>query len=202
MPASSWKFRHATLADVPVVVALVESAYRGDGSRAGWTTEADLLDGHRTDAADVADCIARARSIVLLAERDGVVVACAHVAVDVGGGEHAGVAGGIEHEAGYFGMFSVTPTLQRAGIGKRLLAEAERVAREHWQLSVMRMNVFDVRPELIAYYERRGYVRTGITKPFLSSDPRFGVPKRADLRFEVLEKRLVPVSEGEASSVR
>jgi ribosomal protein S18 acetylase RimI-like enzyme len=169
-------FRPATHADVPAVVALVESAYRGDASRAGWTTEADLLDGRRTDADDVRSCIERARSIVLLAERAGQLVACAHVAID--------------GEAGYFGMFSVTPTLQRAGVGKAVLAEAERVVREDWQVPTMRMTVIDVRGELIAFYERRGYARTGIKKPFPYGDERFGLPRRADLRFEVLEKQL------------
>ena len=170
------RFRHATLADVPRVVALVDSAYRGDASRAGWTTEADLLAGQRTDAADVAACIARARSVVLLAERDADVVASAHVAA--------------EADAGYFGMFAVRPELQGAGVGKAVLAEAERLVREHWQLAVMRMTVIDVRAELLAFYARRGYVRTGVTKPFPYGDERFGRPKRADLRFEVLEKPL------------
>jgi GNAT superfamily N-acetyltransferase len=174
---SSFSFRHATPADVPAVVALVESAYRGDASRAGWTTEADLLDGHRTDADDVRSCIDRVRSVMLLAERDGDLVACAHLTV--------------EGESGYFGMFSVTPALQRAGLGKLVLAEAERVVRDDWNLRVMRMSVIDVRVELIAFYERRGYVRTGITKPFPYGNERFGVPRRDDLRFEVLEKTLL-----------
>jgi ribosomal protein S18 acetylase RimI-like enzyme len=177
-PMPPLKFRHATRADVLAIVALVESAYRGDASRAGWTTEADLLDGQRTDADDVRSCVDRARSIVLLAERDHRLVACAHVAAEGG--------------AGYFGMFSVTPALQGAGFGKHVLAEAERVVREDWQLHAMRMTVIDVRSELIAFYERRGYVRTGITKPFPYGDSRFGLPKRPDLRFEVLEKQLAP----------
>ena len=172
------RFRPATEADVPAIVALVESAYRGDASRAGWTTEADLLDGRRTGADDVQACIRRPGSVILLAEGvggpDAGLLACAHVA--------------IEHGAGYFGMFSVRPTLQGAGIGKAVLAEAERMAREDWKLPAMRMTVIDVRDELIAFYERRGYRRTGITKPFPYGDERFGLPKRQDLRFEVLEK--------------
>ena len=180
MSSSPVKLRRATHTDILAIVSLVESAYRGDASRAGWTTEADLLDGQRTDADDVRSCIDRARSIVLLAERDDRLVACAHVAV--------------EGDAGYFGMFSVTPTLQGAGLGKHVLAEAERVVSEDWQLPVMRMTVIDVRSELIAFYERRGYARTGITKPFPYGEPRFGLPKRPDLRFEVLEKQLAPAA--------
>jgi GNAT superfamily N-acetyltransferase len=118
--------------------------------------------------------IERPRSRVLIAEQDGALLACAHVAE--------------EHGAGYFGMFSVRPGRQGGGIGKLLLAEAERVARVEWSLPAMRMTVIDIREELIAFYERRGYRRTGITKPFPYGDARFGIPKRDDLRFEILEK--------------
>lgn len=169
-------FRAATAADIDAVVALVESAYRGESSRKGWTTEADFLEGRRTGADDVGACLGRERSRILLAERDGSLLACAHVADEDG--------------AGYFGMFSVRPDFQGGGIGKQVLAEAERIAREEWKLAVMRMTVIDIRDELIAFYERRGYHRTGITKPFPYGDARFGLPTRDDLRFEILEKEL------------
>jgi ribosomal protein S18 acetylase RimI-like enzyme len=170
------RFRDANADDVPAIVDLVTSAYRGDASRAGWTTEADFLDGNRIDPDILRHDIARPRSRVLLAERDGDLLACAHLAEENG--------------AGYFGMFSVRPALQGGGVGKHLLAEAERIAREEWRLPVMRMTVIDIRNELIAFYERRGYRRTGIYKPFPHGDARFGIPKRDDLRFEVLEKPL------------
>ncbi|TLX22066.1 GNAT family N-acetyltransferase [Thermomonas fusca] len=169
-------FRNATPADIDTIVALVTSAYRGDSSRAGWTTEADLLDGNRIDPEVLRTDLARPRSRVLLAEADDGLQACAHVADEDG--------------AGYFGMFAVRPGLQGGGLGKRLLAECERIARDEWGLPVMRMTVIDVRDELIAYYERRGYRRTGELKPFPYGDTRFGQPKRDDLRFEVLEKPL------------
>ena len=172
---SDLHFRSATLDDVDAIVALVTSAYRGDASRAGWTTEADFLDGNRIDAEVLRQDIQRDGSTVLLAERDGTLLACAHVARD--------------GDAGYFGMFSVAPGLQGSGIGKRVLAECERIAREHWQLAAMQMTVIDIRDELIDFYARRGYRRTGIHKPFPYGDARFGIPKRDDLRFEVLEKR-------------
>lgn len=169
-------YRDATLADVPAVVRLVTSAYRGEESRAGWTTEADLLDGERIDPALLRADIARPRSRVLLAERDGALLGCAHVAVEAG--------------AGYFGMFAVRPDAQGSGIGDALLREAERVVRDDWALPVLRMTVIDLREALIAWYERRGYRRTGIRKPFPYGDARFGIPRRDDLRFEVLEKPL------------
>ena len=175
-------FRSATLADVDALVALVTSAYRGDASRAGWTTEADLLDGNRIHPDVLRADIGRQRSRILLAERidpgtgDAELLACAHVATEDG--------------AGYFGMFAVRPGLQGGGIGRAVLAEAERIAREEWRLPAMRMTVIDLREELIVWYQRRGYRRTGIRKPFPATDPRFGIPKRDDLRFEVLEKEL------------
>jgi GNAT superfamily N-acetyltransferase len=169
-------FRAATADDVDAVVALVESAYRGDASRAGWTTEADFLEGRRTGPDDVLAQIARPLSRVLLAEHAGQLLACAHVAVEDG--------------AGYFGMFSVQPTRQGGGIGARVLDEAERIASQEWSLSHLRMTVIDIRSELIAYYQRRGYRRTGVHKPFPYGDARFGLPTRDDLRFEVLEKAL------------
>jgi GNAT superfamily N-acetyltransferase len=169
------RFRDATPGDADAIVQLVESAYRGDSSRQGWTTEADLLEGRRTGPDEVLADIDRPDSRILLAERDGALLACAHVA--------------REGDSGYFGMFSVQPGLQGAGIGKALLAEAERVVADEWGLPAMRMTVIDVRDELIAFYERRGYRRTGIHKPFPYGDARFGIPRRDDLRFEILEKR-------------
>ena len=169
-------FRSATPADIDAIVALVTSAYRGDASRAGWTTEADLLDGNRIDPEVLRADLALPRSRVLLVEADDGLHACAHVADEDG--------------AGYFGMFAVRPGLQGGGLGKRLLAECERIVGDEWGLPVMRMTVIDVRDELIAFYQRRGYRRTGQFKPFPYGDARFGQPKRDDLRFEVLEKPL------------
>ncbi|MGG6461783.1 GNAT family N-acetyltransferase [Solilutibacter silvestris] len=170
------QFRAADRRDIPALVDLVTSAYRGDDSRAGWTTEADLLDGMRIDGERIQADLDRERSRILIAERDGEMLACAHV-MD-------------EDDAGYFGMFAVRPNLQGAGLGKLMLAEAERVAHEDWSLPAMRMTVIDIRSELIAFYERRGYRRTGIRKPFPYGDARYGLPKRDDLRFEILEKSL------------
>ena len=170
------QFRNALHDDIDAIVALVEGSYRGDASRAGWTTEADLLDGMRIDAERVRDDLERDDSLVLLGEHDGELLACANLCIEGG--------------AGYFGMFSVVPGLQGGGIGKQLLAEAERIARDELRVPVMRMTVIDIRDELIAFYERRGYHRTGIHKPFPYGDARFGIPRRDDLRFEILEKDL------------
>ncbi len=170
------RFRSASVADIDALVPLVTSAYRGEVSRQGWTTEADILDGNRIDADVLRGDIERPRSRVLIAERHDLMLGCAHVCEDAG--------------VGYFGMFAVRPDLQNAGVGRAVLAEAERVARDEWQLPAMRMTVIDLREELIAWYERRGYARTGVKKPFPATDPRFGLPRRNDLRFEILEKTL------------
>lgn len=167
-------FRTAGAEDVPAIVALVESAYRGESGLRGWTTESHLLDGQRTDAADVAGLIARPDSRVLLATRDGVLVASCHIE--------------RRHADGYFGMFAVDPAEQRSGLGKQVLVRAEQLARELWQCRAMRMTVIEQREELIAWYVRRGYRRTGEHQPFPYGDERFGIPRRADLRFEVLVK--------------
>ncbi|MEW2218218.1 GNAT family N-acetyltransferase [Streptomyces sp. NPDC006990] len=169
-------FRHAAEADIPALTALVESAYRGEASRAGWTTEADLLDGQRTDAEGVAAVVRDPKSILLAVERDGALVACCQL-------EHRGT------EA-YFGMFAVSPLRQGGGVGRAVLAEAERTVRAEWGAQRMRMQVIRQREELIAWYERRGYRRTGELSPFPYGDERFGLPQRPDLAFELLVKPL------------
>ncbi|AJP00797.1 GCN5 family acetyltransferase [Streptomyces cyaneogriseus subsp. noncyanogenus] len=170
-------FRDAADADVDELVALIESAYRGESSRAGWTTEADILQGQRTDPEGVREVIKSPDSRLLTVELDGRIVACCQL-------EHRG-------DHAYFGMFAVSPALQGAGLGRTVIAEAERQAREMWGVTEMHMTVISVREELIAWYERRGYRRTGRMTPFPYGDERFGIPQRADLRFELLVKPLV-----------
>ncbi|MDX6361198.1 MAG: hypothetical protein QOC85_201 [Streptomyces sp.] len=170
-------FRDATDADVDALVALIESAYRGDTSRTGWTTEADILEGQRTDPDGVLAVIKSPESRLLTVERDGSVIACCQL-------EHRG-------DHAYFGMFAVSPALQGAGLGKVIIAEAERHARETWGVTEMHMTVISVRDDLIAWYERRGYRRTGKMTPFPYGDESFGIPQRDDLQFELLVKPLV-----------
>ncbi len=169
-------YRDAVLDDVPALVPLVQSAYRGDASRRGWTTEAHLLQGQRTDPDGVARVITTPGSRLLVVESDGEIVACCQL-------EDRG-------EAAYFGMFAVRPELQGAGLGKQIIAEAERRVRELWGAREMHMTVISVREELIAWYERRGYRRTGRMSPFPYGDERFGVPQREGLEFELLVKPL------------
>jgi GNAT superfamily N-acetyltransferase len=171
-------FRGATLDEVDAVVALVESAYRGESSRAGWTTEADLLDGQRTDRAAVQEIVELPdRDVLLAISADGQMLGCCEVRR-------------LPHRVGYFGMFAVVPTLQGAGVGGQLLAAAERHALDHWNVAVMEMTVIGLRRDLIAWYERRGYSLTGESRPFPHADERFGLPRRSDLEFVVLTRSL------------
>ncbi len=169
-------FRYAQLSDIPAIVHLVESAYRGDASRAGWTTEADFLQGQRIDAQSVQADIENPDSVIVLAELNSSLLACCHLQK--------------KQSACYFGMFSVDPTQQSHGIGKQLMTEAERIAKQDWHCTYMEMTVIDIRDALIDFYIRRGYLRTGKHLPFPYGDARFGIPMRDDLRFEILEKPL------------
>jgi ribosomal protein S18 acetylase RimI-like enzyme len=177
-------FRFARSGDVPAIVDLVESAYRGESSRAGWTTEADLLDGQRTDPEAISAVITGPGSVMLLAEAGGKLVGCCQLERPHPSPHPPFTAGA------YFGMFAVRPGGQGQGWGGQILAEAERLAREEWSASTMVMSVLAQRPDLVAWYERRGYRRTGETTPFPYGNERFGVPKRPDLSFAILAKPL------------
>jgi GNAT superfamily N-acetyltransferase len=170
-------YRFADTADVKIIVDLVESAYRGDESLTGWTSEADLIGGQRTDADLISTLLITPGSHMLLAEEDGALQVCCEL-------REPAQAGGIA----YFGTFAVRPSLQKGGYGRVVLAEAERVARDEFGASTLEMTVIKQRKELIAWYERRGYALTGELRPFPYGDERFGTPKVDDLVFVTLGK--------------
>jgi len=160
--------------DIPALNTLINSAYRGDSSRRGWTTEADLLDGVRTSEASLGEMLRTPRATILKYERAGELLGCVYLEQ--------------KQDSLYLGMLTVSPDAQTGGIGKQLMVAAEQLAREK-SCRTMTMTVLPQRAELIAFYERRGYQPTGQTEPFPMDDPRFGLPK-VPLSFIVMEKAL------------
>ncbi len=177
-PPMGWEFIQAHSSQAKEINELVNSAYRGEGSKRGWTTEADLLGGQRTDTNAIQELIDRENSVVLIAENEnsGNIEGCVHLEK--------------QDVKCYLGMLTVKPTLQGKGLGGMLLEEAEAFA-QFWDCSDLYMTVIAQRKELVTWYEKRGYRNTGETKPFPYGDERFGVPKVEDLHFVVLEKKIM-----------
>jgi ribosomal protein S18 acetylase RimI-like enzyme len=169
------KILKATPSDIPALSQLVNSAYRGESSRMGWTTEADHLDGTRTDEDGLVEMLHHPKSTILKYEESGKIIGCVYLE--------------IQHDKLYLGMLTTTPELQGKGIGKKLLYAAEEHAREN-NCHFITMNVLTGRKELIDWYVRHGYHVTDEKKPFAFDHPRFGKPK-FQLEFIVIEKNLV-----------
>lgn len=178
LPAGT--FRVADPADSPAIVDLVESAYRGDSSRAGWTTEADLLGGQRTDLEAVDELIGATDSQVVLLVVDGELAACCHLAREA-------------PDTVYFGLFAVRPDAQGRGLGSAMVAEADRRTRK-WGAGRLRMTVISARVDLLAWYHRLGFEPTGATEPFPYGDERYGIPAVPDLEFLVLERAVADLT--------
>ena len=165
----------ATAQDITALVPLINSAYRGDASKKGWTTEANLLEGElRTDIPFLTDLLGNPdASMLKYITAGGIITGCVYLE---------------KKERGlYLGMLTVSPLQQAGGIGKQLLAAAEVYGKEK-DCTTIFMNVISVRHELVAWYERHGYHKTGETKP-MPDDNRFGTPTQA-LEFVIMEKIL------------
>ena len=169
--------RLAGLRDVRAIHALVERAYRGEPARRGWTHEDDLLDGPRIPPDALEAILADPSQHVLVAEVDGVTTGCVRI-TDEGGGTAC------------LGLLSVDPERQAQGLGRRLVQAAEAEAVRAFGATWIEMNVIRQRTELVAWYERRGYCRTGAEQPFPHDDTRFGRPRAEGLAFVMLGKDL------------
>jgi len=164
----------AGIDDIAGLLNLVNSAYRGDSAKKGWTHEADLIEGEkRIDEKSLQLLLHDPNSVILKYTIDNKIVGCVYLEK--------------QQQNLYLGMLSVSPEIQAKGIGKKLLKASEDHAKQQ-KCNSIEMTVISVRHELIAWYQRNGYHKTGITKPF-HNDGRFGIPRK-EIEFIVLEKKL------------
>lgn len=168
-------FSIAEYQDVQPLVEVINTAYRGETSKLGWTSEADLLDGRRTDTQHIKKLLCADDSMILLCKAGGELLGCLHL-------QRQGIEAQIS-------MFAVKPMVQDRGIGKQLLSLAEIEAQRLWMVKRLVMSVILGRQELLAFYLRRGYKRTGETKAF-PVNPALWTPKIHGLQLESLEKIL------------
>lgn len=167
-------FKLATFSDAKEISRLVNSAYRGESSKIGWTTEESLLGGLRTNPNEIKEMI-HSHDIVVALNEHNEIVGCVYLEKRKNGL--------------YLGMLTVKPTLQAQGLGKILLGKAEEFALSHGFSKII-MTVIDSRSELISFYERRGYKFTGKIIPFPIHDPVFGISKVGAIMFKEFEKIL------------
>ena len=170
--------RPAGTSDVAELVDLVNAAYREHDGQQGWTTEAALLGGKRTDAEEILVALSSPTARILVGISETRIVASCRVE------QHT-------RRDSEIGMFAVHPSFQGKGIGLELLEHGETLARVEFGAARILLYVIQQREELIAWYERHGYTPTGLNKPFPYGDERFGVPKRVDLMFMELAKEIV-----------
>lgn len=169
--------RQAKIEDIPLLNELVNSAYRGESSKKGWTTEADLLGGQRTDPKFLEETLQAKENTILVFCQNDKLLGCVLLKK--------------QDESAYLGMLTVRPDLQSSGLGRKILAVAEDWVLQSWGLKQIEMTVIERRIELIAWYERRGYLKTEERRPFPYGDERFGLPKVKGLEFIVLKKSLL-----------
>lgn len=179
----SLTFKVAELVDVPQIVNLINSAYRGEYSRSGWTTEADLLEGRRTNNKEIVDLIRCRKAIILLCKTEQQLLGCVCL-------KYSDFL--IE-----LGMLAVEPSHQGIGIGRQLLHHAELLATQTWSCERFVLEVIHCRHELISFYQRRGYRLTGESRVF-PVNPKLWVPKVNNLALIALEK--IILHPGEKSS--
>lgn len=164
----------ATLADIPALNILINSAYRGETSKKGWTTEAHLLEGKRTNEEELTQTLLKPENTILKFTESDTIIGSVLL---------------VEKEKQlYLGMLTVSPELQNSGMGKKLLVEAENHAKSLGLSSII-MSVISVREELIAWYKRHGYVDTGKREAFPESDIHITISDEP-LEFIFLEKQL------------
>ncbi len=178
-------FRTANKFDAEAIAQLVNKAYRPETGSAGWTHESNLVSGNRTSVGQIAEVMSKPDSVILVGLKCSEIVSCVHVEKN----------GSYSH----IGMLTVNPKLQVTGVGKQMLAHAERYANESFGSEKFIMDVVSSRSELIAFYLRRGYRKTGIVQDYPVS-AGVGTPKFSGLKIEVLEKNSALHSSGTAQN--
>jgi ribosomal protein S18 acetylase RimI-like enzyme len=168
------QFRKATTADVEAIAKLVNNAYRPNSGISGWTHESDLVVGDRTDISQIIEILSKKDSVILIGLDGETIVACAHVEKN--------------NCSSYIGMLAVDPILQGVGAGKNMLAYAEQYAQDNFNPDKFVMAVVSGRHELISFYQRRGYQKTGETMEY-PVNTGVGQPKLDNLKVEILEKQ-------------
>lgn len=175
-------FYKAELSDAQTLAQLINSAYRGESSRKGWTTEADILDGLRTTTQDIANIILSADQFILMGELNGEIIACMRCERQILS----------NHPTANFGMIAVKPSLQNKGYGKDIIRAAEAITKREWRVVGFYMSVISLRLELIEFYERLGYVRTGEYVEF-PVKPDLWQPKMEGLNLQYLAKLVAAI---------
>jgi ribosomal protein S18 acetylase RimI-like enzyme len=173
-------FYKAEISETSAIAQLINSAYRGESSRAGWTTEADLLEGIRTTTQQVASIVKRDDAFILIGVLNDQIVATICCERQVIGGNNTA----------HFGMIAVKPNHQNNGYGKQIIKAAEAMTTKQWRTVGFYMSVISIRHELIAFYERLGYQRTGEFRDF-PSEPELWQPKVVGLNLQYLAKLIV-----------
>ncbi len=152
---------------------LINLTYRGDS---GWTRETHIISGDRTNLDEITLAMAKPNAQFYVVYLEQQLATCVYLAQE-------------QHQAAYIGYFSVHPDFQGQGIGKHILQQAEAIAKKQFSALKIRMYVVSQRPELIAFYQRRGYQRVGSQTPY-PLELKIGVPKVPGLTIEYLEKSL------------
>ena len=172
----NFNFSFADAKQSPEIASLVNSVYRGENAKKGWTTEAGILDGIRISKEKVREIIESENNVIFLASLNDKIIACVHL-------EKKG-------DICWLGMLSVDVDFQTFGLGKMMIEKCEVFAKETFKCSVMKLKVIGIRWELIEYYKRREYKLTGEREDFLTAEDTFGDPKTENLYFEVFSKNL------------
>lgn len=174
-------FRIARKSDAEAIAQLVNGAYRPAPDACGWTHEAHLVAGKRTHAGYITQLLTRPDSVILVGLKKSELVACAHIEK--------------EHSLSHIGMLAVNPVRQGTGLGKQMLSQAEKYAHACFSSDKFILQVISARSELIEFYLRRGYQKTGEIRPFPHSADA-GTPIPPDLNVEILEKHTLALVDG------